>query len=81
MARPDSARSQRQDSASGVPNSPSAAAQGRRRVYADYTAKAGFWDDSHLHRLFLREYRQTPVEYRSAHREGDERTGNARAVL
>lgn len=32
----------------------------------EVAAQAGFWDDSHLHRAFVKEYGQTPTEYREA---------------
>lgn len=33
----------------------------------EVAARTGFWDDSHLHRFFLREHGQTPSEYRASH--------------
>ncbi|MCJ7750271.1 MAG: AraC family transcriptional regulator [Armatimonadetes bacterium] len=33
----------------------------------EVAATTGFWDDSHLHRFFLREYGQTPSDYRASH--------------
>jgi AraC-like DNA-binding protein len=33
----------------------------------EVAARTGFWDDSHLHRFFLKEHGQTPSEYRTSH--------------
>ena len=33
----------------------------------EVAVRTGFWDDSHLHRFFLREYGQTPSHYRASH--------------
>ncbi len=35
----------------------------------EVAARTGFHDDSHLHRFFLREYGQTPGDYRASHRQ------------
>ncbi len=44
----------------------------------EVAARTGFWDDSHLHRAFLREYGQTPTDYREARqRVEDEEDGSA----
>jgi transcriptional regulator GlxA family with amidase domain len=32
----------------------------------EVAVKSGFWDDSHFHRHFHREYNQSPTEYRRA---------------
>ena len=33
----------------------------------EVAVRTGFWDDSHLHRFFLREHGQTPSRYRASH--------------